>query len=430
MRIAGGTVLSMRPGDEPRVADVFVDGDRIATAAAGETIDASGCFVLPGLVQTHVHLVQTIFRGLAEDRSLLHWLRERIWPLEAAHDEGSLRASARLGILELLSTGTTAILDMATTHGTDVVAEELVASGIRASFGKAMMDTGDAVPSRLRERTTASLDEADALRERWSGAGDGRIRYAYAPRFALSCSRELLEGVAERVAAHGSSLVHTHSNEARDEGAAVRAASGLAPAAYLAAVGLATDRAVFAHGVHLEPAERALLAERHVAIAHCPSSNLKLGSGIADVAALREAGITVGIGADGAACNNRLDAFAEVRLAVLLARGLHGAGAMSALDGLALATRDGARALHRDDEIGTIEAGKQADLVILDAERLAPGGDPATRIVFGGGSRAVRDVIVAGRVVVRDGVPLTLDRQAVLAAAREALPALVERAGL
>lgn len=429
MRIAGGTILSMREGEGARVGDLYIEGERIAARAGGETIDASGCYILPGLVQVHVHLVQTLFRGLAEDRALLDWLRERIWPLEAAHDERSIRASARLGLLELLATGTTTILDMGTTHGTDIVAEELVASGIRAAFGKAMMDAGDGVPARLRERTAASLAEADALRARWSGAGNGRLRYAYAPRFALSCTRELLEGTAALVREHGA-LAHTHSNEDRAEGAAVRAATGRAPAVYLADVGLATDRSVFAHGVHLDGDERALLAARGTAIAHCPSSNLKLGSGIADVVALRAAGITVGLGADGAACNNRLDGFAEARLAVLLARGIRGAHALSALDGLAMATREGARALHLDDEVGTLEPGKRADVVVLDAERLVPGGDPATRILFGGGSRAVRDVLVDGRIIVRHGAVRSLDVGEVRAKAGEAFAALVGRAGV
>src|SRR5207253_3596646 len=126
-----------------------------------EVIDASGCFVLPGLIQTHVHLVQTIFRGIAEDLSLLEWLRTRVWPLEAAHDERSIRASARLGLAELLLTGTTTILDMGTTHHEDIVAAEIAASGIRARFGKAMMDAGEAVPPRLLERTRDSLDESE-----------------------------------------------------------------------------------------------------------------------------------------------------------------------------------------------------------------------------------------------------------------------------
>jgi cytosine/adenosine deaminase-related metal-dependent hydrolase len=430
VRITGGTVLSMRPGDAPTVRDISIQDDRIADRASGETIDASGCYVMPGLVQTHVHLVQTIFRGLAEELSLLEWLRGRIWPLEAAHDEASFRATARLGLLDLLTTGTTTILDMGTTHGGDVIGEELVSSGIRARFGQAMMDGGDGVPKELRETTSASLHVSARLVMKWNEAAEGRVGYAYAPRFALSCTRELLEAVGEITKRMGL-LVHTHSNENAVERALIEAATGRAPTAYLDDVGLVSERSVIAHGVHLDEQEIAILAERGASVTHCPSSNLKLGSGIADVRALRERGITVGIGADGAACNNRLDGFDELRLAALLAASLHGPGALTAWDMLAIGTRDGARALRLDGEIGTIEVGKKADLIILDPERLAgPAGDPATRIVYGGGSRAVRDVIVDGRVLVRSFVPLTLDTAEVHARAAEALPGLARRAGI
>jgi len=427
----------MRDGGAPAVGDLDIVGDRIVTNAAnganganGEVIDASGCYVMPGLVQTHIHLVQTIFRGLAEDLSLLEWLRTRIWPLEAAHDERSLRATARLGLLDLLATGTTTILDMGTTHGGDVIAEELVASGIRARFGQAMMDGGDGVPKALRETTSASLHASSRLVMQWDGAADGRIGYAYAPRFALSCTRELLEAVSDITKRLGL-LIHTHSNENVAERALIEAATGQAPTAYLDDVGLVNDRSVIAHGVNLDAREIAILAERGASITHCPSSNLKLGSGIADVRTLRDAGITVGIGADGAACNNRLDGFDEIRLAALLAASLHGPGALTAWDALAIGTRDGAKALRLDADVGTIEVGKKADLIVLDLERLAgPAGDPATRIVYGGGSRAVRDVIVDGRALVRDFRPLTLDAAEVRARAAEALPALAARAGL
>jgi cytosine/adenosine deaminase-related metal-dependent hydrolase len=420
----------MRPGDAPAVRDLFIEGDRIAERAGGETIDASGCYVMPGLVQTHIHLVQTIFRGLAEELSLLEWLRDRIWPLEAAHDEISLRATARLGLLDLLTTGTTTILDMGTTHGGDVIAEELVASGIRARFGQTMMDGGDGVPKGLRETTNDSLHASSRLVMQWNEAADGRIGYAYAPRFALSCTRELLEAVADITKRLGL-LIHTHSNENVAERALIEGATGQAPTAYLDAVGLVNERSVIAHGVNLDEREIGILAERGASITHCPSSNLKLGSGIADVRALRDRGITVGIGADGAACNNRLDGFEELRLAALLAASLHGPGALTAWDILAMGTRDGAKAMRLDAEIGTLEIGKKADVIVLDPEKLAgPAGDPATRIVYGGGSRAVRDVIVDGRVVVRGGVPMTLDAAAVRAYAAEALPALARRAGL
>ncbi len=420
-------------GEPSADVDVRVEGSRIAALGGdlprgdGDVIDASGCFVLPGLVQTHVHLVQTLFRGLAEDLPLLEWLRRRVWPLEAALDEASLRASARLGLAELLLTGTTTILDMGTTHGEEAVAEEVERSGIRARFGKAMMDAGEGVPARLLESTRASLDESVSLLERWHGAHDGRLGYAFAPRFALSCTRELLEGVAALARERGA-LVHTHSNESAQERALVEAATGRSPIAYLADVGIASDRAVLAHGVHVDPNERALLAERRTAIAHCPSSNLKLGSGIADVVALRGDRIVVGVGADGAACNNRLDAFEEARLAALLARAWHGAGGLRSADVLRMATRDGATALGLGGEVGTLEAGKRADLVVLAAERLAPGGDPATRVVFGGGSRAVRDVIVDGRVLVRDRALVGIDESEVRAVAGEEGERLLARA--
>ena len=345
-------------------------------------------------------------------------------------DPRSLRASAQLGLLDLLTTGTTTILDMGTTHGGDVIAEELVASGIRARFGQAMMDGGDGVPTGLRETTSGSLDRSSSLVTAWNDAAGGRIGYAYAPRFALSCTRELLEAVGDITKRLGL-LVHTHSNENLGERALIEGATGRAPTAYLDDVGLVNDRSVIAHGVNLDDAEIAILAERGASITHCPSSNLKLGSGIADVRALRDRGVTVGIGADGAACNNRLDGFDELRLAGLLASSRHGPGALSAWDLLAMGTRDGARAMRIDADVGTLEVGKKADLIVLDPSRLAgPAGDPATRIVYGGGSRAVRDVIVDGAVVVRSFEPVILDPAEVRARAVEALPPLVQRAGI
>jgi 5-methylthioadenosine/S-adenosylhomocysteine deaminase len=431
----GGTLLPMVDGARPTSADILVSGARIGqigvdlqTPPDTEVVDCSGCYLMPGLVQTHIHLVQTMFRGLAEDLGLLEWLRRFIWPLEAAHDEASVRACVRLGLGELITTGTTTILDMGTTRWGDVVAEELVRSGIRARFGQAMMDTGEHVPANLVESTRASLDASAALLKRWSKAGAGRIGYAYAPRFALSCTRELLEAVA-MLAKMSETLVHTHSNESVDERAAVHGVTGMSPIGYLAQVGIATPRTVIAHGVHIDDEELQILRESGSAVAHCPSSNLKLGSGVADVVRLRQARITVGIGADGAACSNELDGFQEVRLATLLARTLRGQGAFTAADALVMATREGARALHLEEEIGSLAVGRRADIVVIDSERLAgPGGDPVARVVFGGGSRGVRDVLIDGTFIVRGGAPLMFDPTEVRAKAAEALPALLQRA--
>jgi len=433
--LRGGTLLPMADGARHASGDILVTGARIAAIGTDlqlppdtEVVDCTGCYLLPGLIQTHVHLVQTIFRGLAEDLGLMAWLRRFIWPLEAAHDEASVRACVRLGLGELVTTGTTTILDMGTTRWGDVVAEELVRSGIRARFGQAMMDTGDGVPARLVENTRDSLDASAGLVKRWTKAGAGRIGYAYAPRFALSCTRELLEAVA-MLAKMSELLVHTHSNESSEERAAVQGVTGMAPIAYLAEVGIATPRTVLAHGVHVDDSELQILRESGSAVTHCPSSNLKLGSGVADVVRLRQARITVGIGADGAACNNELDAFEEVRLATLLARTLRGQGTLTAGDALGMATRDGARALHLEEETGTLTVGKRADIVVIDSERLAgPGGDPVPRIVFGGGSRGVRDVLIDGTFIVRGGAPLLFDPTEVRAKAAEALPPLLQRA--
>jgi len=435
--LRGGMLLTMADGARATRGDVLVSGARIAqigtvdqTPPDTEVLDCSGCYLMPGLVQTHVHLVQTIFRGLAEDLGLLDWLRRFIWPLEAAHDEASVRACVRLGLGELITTGTTTILDMGTTRWGDVVAEELVRSGIRARFGQAMMDTGENVPAGLVETTRDSLDASAGLVKRWSKAGAGRIAYAYAPRFALSCTRELLEAVG-MLAKISELLVHTHSNESAEERSAVQGVTGMSPIGYLAQVGIATPRTVIAHGVHVDDAELQILRESGSAVTHCPSSNLKLGSGVADVVRLRQARVTVGIGADGAACNNELDGFEEVRLATLLARTLRGQGALTAADALGMATREGARALHLETETGTLEVGRRADIVVIDSQRLAgPGGDPIARIVFGGGSRGVRDVLVDGTLLVRGGAPLLFDPTEVRAKAAEALPALLGRAQL
>jgi 5-methylthioadenosine/S-adenosylhomocysteine deaminase len=433
--LRGGTLLPMADSARPITADILVSGARIGqigtdlqTPLDTEVVDCSGCYLMPGLVQTHVHLVQTMFRGLAEDLGLLDWLRRFIWPLEAAHDEASVRACVRLGLGELITTGTTTILDMGTTRWGDVVAEELVRSGIRARFGQSMMDTGEHVPADLVESTRASLDASAELLKRWSKAGAGRIGYAYAPRFALSCTRELLEAVG-MLAKMSETLVHTHSNESLEERSAVQGVTGMSPIGYLAEVGIATPRTIIAHGVHVDDAELQILRESGSAVTHCPSSNLKLGSGVADVVRLRQARITVGIGADGAACNNELDGFQEVRLATLLARTLRGQGAFTAADALVMATRDGARALHLGEETGSLVAGRRADILVIDSERLAgPGGDPVARIVFGGGSRRVRDVLIDGTFLVRGGAPLLFDPTEVRAKAAEALPALLVRA--
>jgi 5-methylthioadenosine/S-adenosylhomocysteine deaminase len=396
-------------------------------------VDAAGGWLLPGFVQTHVHLCQTLFRGLADDLPLLDWLRLRVWPLEAAHGPATLRAAARLAACELLRGGTTTVLTMETVHDTDAVVESVAATGLRATIGKCMMDATDNpnVPARLRESTRASIDESLALHRRWHGSSEGRIRVALAPRFAVSCSRELLEEVG-RLSAREGLLVHTHASESQAEVAYVRQRSGLANMAYLAATGLASPHLCAAHCIWVDDEERALMAGHDVKVLHCPGSNLKLGSGLAPVVELRRLGLSVSLGADGAACNNRLSMFDEMRLAATVQAVRLGPGALPARDVVWMATREGARALGLSATIGSLEPGKRADFLVVDRDRLhlAPGGDPYSLLVYAATADDVRTVAVDGHVLVHDFALATMDAAEVIAAARQATAELVGRAGV
>jgi len=406
-------------------------GTVTADTAADTVIDAGGALVLPGFIQTHIHLCQTLFRGLADDLPLLAWLSQRVWPLEAAHDERTLRAAARLAAAELLLGGTTSVLTMETVHGTDAVFEALVATGLRAVVGKCMMNARGKEPARLYQPAAEAIDESLALHARWHGAANGRLHAALAPRFAISCTRDLLEATAAASQAHGL-LVHTHASEQREEIDLVRSLTGLDNIAYLASVGLANDRLCAAHCVWATEAEQQLLAERRVKVLHCPGSNLKLGSGIAPVVEMRARGIHVSLGADGAACNNNLDMFHEMRLAATLQAMRLGPGALPARDVVRMATREGAIALGLDAEIGSIEPGKKADLIVVGAAGVhqQPGRDPYSTIVYASRPSDVQATIVDGEIVAREGELTWADRRDVASDAAVAASQLIARAGL
>src|SRR6266581_4270680 len=274
--IRSGTIVTMNDAFDVLHGDVSVSGGRITaiesaiTAPHDRVIDARGGYVLPGFVQTHVHLCQTLFRGYADDLTLMDWLRRRIWPMEAAHTPATLRAAARLACIELLTGGTTTVLTMETVHDTDAVFEAVAETGIRATIGKCMMDSGAPAPKRLQEATRESIDESLSIRKRWEGAAKGRLRAAFAPRFAVSCTRELLEAVAALSREH-SALVHTHAAESRDELAIVRRISGgMTNVQYLASVGLTSPHLCAAHCVWVDEDEQRILAEHGVKVLHCP----------------------------------------------------------------------------------------------------------------------------------------------------------------
>jgi 5-methylthioadenosine/S-adenosylhomocysteine deaminase len=437
--LTNGTVVTMnREREVLAEADVLIQEGRIARVGRGlrprgaglRVLDVKGQVVLPGFVHGHLHACQTLFRNRADGLELLDWLRERIWPFEAAHDPDSMRASADLTFAELIRSGSTAALDMGTVRHYDAVFESARDCGFRLTGGKAMMDAPD-VPSGLAESTEDSLAESLALLERWHGTHGGRLHYALTPRFVLSCTEKLLREVG-RLAREKGVRIHTHASENRTECDVVRQLTGRNNVEWFHEVGLTGPHVTLAHCVWLNDVERRLLRDTGTVVCHCPGSNLKLASGIAPVPELLDEGVTVCLGADGAACNNNLDMFVEMRLAALLHKPRVGPRGMPAERVLEMATLGGARALGLEAELGSLEVGKRADVTVVDLSGLhALPSDPAdvlSPLVYATRASDVVHVVIDGRLVLKDRTLLTLDAASVAANARHHSARLTARA--
>ncbi len=421
--IKNGAVVTLDANRRVLKADILIENDIIQKIGSSlkpssktKVIDAKDAWVLPGFIQTHVHVCQTLFRNQAEDLELLDWLKEKIWPFEGHHTAKSLYLSAQLGICELLKGGTTTLLDMGTVHHTDQIFKACEALGIRAFCGKAMMDEGNDIPSSLKESTEASLDETQRLIETWHGKAHGRLRYAFAPRFVLSCSEALLKKVVE-ISQKKNLLIHTHASENKTECLEVYKNRGKSTIRYLNDLGLCTSRSCFAHGIWLDEEEFEILSRTKTAISHCPSSNLKLGSGIANVPQMMAQNITVSLGADGAPCNNNLDMFQEMRLAGLIQKPIQGVKALSAQKILEMATLNGAKALGIEKEVGSLEVGKKADVILVskNTSHSLPNADPYTTLVYSTTASDVQTVIIDGKVIVKNKKLLTSSEEKIIA---------------
>jgi 5-methylthioadenosine/S-adenosylhomocysteine deaminase len=434
--LRGGTIVTVTDGVVH--GDVYVEDGRIAAvgsapAAADDVVDVRGMLVLPGFVQAHIHLCQTLLRGLADDLDVIDWLRLRVWPLEFAHDEASIAASAQLACAELLLGGTTSVLSMESVHHTDAVMEAVIASGLRATVGKALMDAWEPGTEMIGETTDAAWDDQLRLVERWHGSAAGRLRIAASPRGPRNATPELWRRCVE-LAGERDLVLHTHVAENRRQADLLGARPEGRDVVALAEWGALSPRMVMAHSIWLDASERALVRRHRPHVCHCPSANLKLASGIAPVPGYLDDGINVALGADGAACNNRLDAFTEMRLAALIQRPAHGPKALPAPTILEMATMGGARALGLGAEIGSIEVGKRADLVAIRRDRLhavpVTGGDPVADVVYTHTADDVDAVWVDGNPAVIDGRLVTLDERTVRAEAEQQRGELLRRVSL
>jgi cytosine/adenosine deaminase-related metal-dependent hydrolase len=296
-----------------------------------------------------------------------------------------------------------------------------------------MIDMNDMYPE-FKENTKDSLKESYDLAGEFHNTAGGRIKYGFAPRFALSCTEELLKETAAMLTDFEGSIYHTHSSENKSEIEAVRNLTGKENIDYFNSIGILSDKTVLAHGIHVNDNEINLLKKTSTRIAHCPSSNLKLGSGIADIPRYLKEGISVSLGADGAPCNNNLSMFTEMRLASLIQKPRYSPTVMDAKQVFRLATIDGARALHLDSETGSIEPGKKADFALLDLNKadqclLTNDSNIYSGIVYSAGKENVVDVFVEGKQLVSGGKSLIYDENELVSEGRKELKELIARAG-
>ena len=425
---ANGWVVTMDDaGTEHPDGWVLVEDGAIAEVGGGaeppanedlERIDLVGAVVTPGLVNTHHHLCQTLTRARVQQADLFTWLRE-LYPLWASLDAEAEYAAARTGLAELALSGCSTVFDhhYVFPRGRDGIVEAEVQAarelGVRIVASRGSMDLGVSdgglPPDTLVEELDAILADTQRLHSTLHEPGPGaRVQVAVAPCSPFSVTGRLMEESAALARRLGLPL-HTHLAETVEEEAYCRELYGCSPVEYLDRLGWLDSDVWCAHCVHLSPAEVARFAETGTGVAHCPSSNLRLGAGIAPVRDLLDAGGRVGLGVDGSASNERSDLFLEVKQALLVARGRGGPAAMTAREALRLGTRGGADVLGRDD-IGSLEIGKQADLAVWAVDGLELGGaeDLVAGLVFAGPHRVDR-LVVGGEDVVRGGALVRAD---------------------
>ncbi|MDG5819578.1 amidohydrolase [Natronococcus sp. A-GB7] len=425
LSITGGQVLL--PDGTVTRADVLIDrddGEILEVGAdleAEDSLDASGALVTPGLVNGHSHVAMTLLRGYADDKPLESWLREDIWPAEGELTPDDVRTGAELGLLEMIKGGTTAFADMY--FEMPEIVDAVDRAGLRARLGHGVV-TVVKDDAGAREDLETSL----AFAREYDGAADGRISTAFMPHSLTTVGREYLEEFVPK-AREADVPIHYHANETADEVTPIVESEGVRPLAYAAELGMLEPEDFVAHGVHVDESEIGLLAEAGTGVVHCPASNMKLASGMAPVQRMLEAGVTVGLGTDGAASNNDLSMLDEARDAAMIGKlAAEDASAVSAERVTEMLTHRTADAIGL--ESGRLEEGAPADLAVIDLEEphLTPAHDLVSHLAYAAAASDVRHTICDGQVLMRDREVLTLEEDAVLERASEAAESLVARA--
>ncbi|MFZ5591470.1 MAG: amidohydrolase [Bacillota bacterium] len=418
--IRGATIITMEstsPVPPIENGAIAIEGNTLAYAGPlsglpadfqpDQTIDATGMLALPGLVNCHTHAAMTLLRSYADDMPLMSWLNDKIWPLEANLERDDIYWGTMLACLEMIKSGTTCFADMY--FHMRRAGQAALDAGMRASIARGMIGTAP--------NSEEALAYSRELVQSWQGQGDGRITVTLGPHAPYTCPPAYLEKVV-RLAHDLNVGIHIHLAETRDEINMINQQYGQTPIALMEQVGLFERPVLAAHCVHLTEADIEILVRRRVGIAHNPQSNMKLASGIAPVEKLRRAGAIVGIGTDGAASNNNLDMFEEMRTAALLQKVSTGdPTALPAYAALYMATAGGAAALGLEGRVGRLQAGLRADLILLNTRvpHLCPPHDWYAHLVYAAGAADVDTVIIDGRLVMQNRQVLTVEEEKVYA---------------
>lgn len=424
------TILTMTEGDSALFdASMIVKNDIIEYVGAAppendsfdEVVSLDGKAVLPGFVNTHGHAAMSLLRGYGDDLPLKTWLEEKMWPIEARFGPEQVRWGTALSVLEMIKAGTTCFEDM---YGhMDQVAEVVSEAGIRASLCQGVIGLCS------EEEQKRKWKDAVRFVQDWDGKADGRITTMMAPHAPYTCPPGYIGKFVESAAELGVPI-HTHMSETKTEVELNVEQYGVRPVEYLRRLGVFDLRALVAHAVHLTDEEIETLARYEVKVSHNPGSNLKLGSGIAPIPQMMEAGIRIGIGTDGAASNNNLDILEEIRLAALIHKGTaEDPLAVPALSALRMGTVQGAEALFLEDIIGTLEPGKKADFITIDltGPHMQPPHNIVSHIVYAASRNDVQDVYVDGHALMRDRECLTLDEEEIINRSLRAFGAIASK---
>ena len=434
--IVDGAVLV----ENDRIAKVGKKADLERSSNVEFRIDANGMVLMPGLIDTHVHLAQALLRGCADDTSLIDWLRKYVWPLQGNFDAEDGKASAELCMLEMIKSGTTTFLEslLHSRYGFDGIAESVDASGMRGTLSKTVMGlpgygTEESIMhSGMVEDAETCLREVEQYFKRWNDHANGRLKVWYGARSLGGCTPELYRQIADGAERLGTGVT-MHLNEVQEDGRYSEKEFQKTPAEFMDEVGLVGRNVVFAHGVWLTEKEWRILARKGASVAHCPSSNMKVASGVAKVPEMLDDGVNVTLGCDGGPSNNSYDMVREMKLASLLHKvRLLDPLVMDAETVLEMATINGARALGLENEIGSIEVGKKADLILISLQKphLTPAFNPVSHLVYAAEGSDVNTVIIDGQIVMDKGRVLTLDEERILQRANERGRRLLQRAGI